>query len=616
MIEKAFWPPKRSKSLCCIMPKINAPDFRIMKRSFHLIWTFDKRRFLASGAIVLVSGLFTLANTYFLKKAIGGLAEVASGQYIESFYYLLYAFGSAMGLALVAMYSGHLYELFGFRFRSHIEDKINDHLLKLNMALMEDPKTFDTLVRARYAGGEKVNAVFHNSVKLISELLNLCIFSAFMISVSPWVLFLFLIVNVPMVLTRMHFSRKMIELEQEQTPLKRRSEYLSGLSVDQNVQKEIKTFLTGNYFLDIYKNIRLQLFSQTFQLNRQRRKVELIGSLFRNIGWFSAVGMMLWLVTNNRIRFTDLAYLFTLLPQIFRMTFQMTMSIHSLYSNTLYARHVFDLLELQPQIRQAHNPIPISQIKDHTIQFHQVRFRYPGQEKVVLKGINLQLVPGKIVAIVGLNGSGKTTVIKLLSQLYLPQSGSITMGGIDIRQLDATEYLGQFSIIFQDFARYHFSVADNIRLGDISRNGEMTNIIQAGVESGADDFIRSLPNQYETITGRRFDEGTDLSGGQWQKIAIARALYRPSKYIVMDEPTSALDAAAEKAFFESFKDTIGDRGALLISHKLSAVKYADYVYVLEQGQIIEEGTHEELIRKEGQYAWLFDAQSSAYTTNI
>lgn len=598
------------------MPKINAPDFRIMKRAFHLIWTFDKRRFVSSGAIVLVSGLFTLANTFFLKKAIGGLAAVASGQNNESYYYLILAFAAAMGLALVATYSGYLFELFGFRFRSHVEDKINDHLLKLNMALMEDPKTFDTLVRARFAGGEKVNAVFHNSVKLISELLNLCIFSAFMISVSPWVLFLFLIVNVPMVITRMHFSRKMIELEQEQTPLKRRSEYLSGLSVDQHVQKEVKTFLTGNYFLDRYKDIRLQLFSQTFQLNRQRRKVELIGSLFRNIGWFSAVAMMLWLVMNNRIRFTDLAYLFTLLPQIFRMTFQMTMSIHSLYSNTLYARHVFDLLDLQPQIRPVSNPVPLSQITDHTLKFNQVRFRYPGQEKLVLKGINLQLKPGKIVAIVGLNGSGKTTVIKLLSQLYLPESGSITMGEVDIRQLDPTAYLSQFSIIFQDFARYHFSVADNIRLGDINRNGEMTDIVRAGIESGADSFIRSLPKEYDTLTGRRFDEGTDLSGGQWQKIAIARALYRPSKYIVMDEPTSALDAAAEKAFFESFKDTIGDRGALLISHKLSAVKYADYVYVLEQGEIIEEGTHEDLIRKEGQYAWLFDAQSSAYTTNI
>lgn len=598
------------------MSKFNTPDFHILKQSFQLIWQFDKRRFVTSGVIVLVSGLFTLANTYFLKKAISGLYAAASGQFNESFFYLLLAFGAAMGLAMVANYSGHLFELFGFRFRSHIEDKINDHLLKLNMALMEDPKTFDSLVRARYAGGEKVNAVFHNSVSLISEFLNFCIFSAFMISVSPWVLILFLIVNVPMVLTRMHFSRKMIELEQEQTPLKRRSEYFSGLSVDQHVQKEVKTFLTGNYFLDLYKELRLQLFSQTFQLNTKRRKVELIGSSFRNIGWFSAVGMMLWLVMNNRIQFTDLAYLFTLLPQIFRMTFQMTMSIHSLHSNTLYARHVFDLLDLQPQIRPVKNPIPLKQITDHTIEFHQVTFRYPGQEKLVLKGINLRLEPGKIVAIVGLNGSGKTTVIKLLSQLYLPESGSITLGGIDIRQLDPKEYLSHFSIIFQDFARYHFSVADNIRLGDINRNGDINDIIRAGVESGADDFIRSLPNQYDTLTGRRFDEGTDLSGGQWQKIAIARALYRPSKYIVMDEPTSALDAAAEKAFFEGFKDTIGNRGALLISHKLSAVKYADYVYVLEQGQIIEEGTHEELIRKEGQYAWLFDAQSSAYTSTI
>ena len=581
-----------------------------------MIWKFDKRRFIISGAIVLVAGLFTLANTYFLKKAISGLGSVAQDQNNESFFYLFLAFGAAIAIALVTNYSGHLVELFSFRFRSLVEDKINDHLLKLNMALMEDPKTFDTLVRARYAGGDKVNSVFSHSVNLTSDLLNLSIFSAFMITVSPLVLILFLVVNVPMVLTRMYFSRKMIELEQEQTPLKRRSEYFSGLSVDQHVQKEVKTFLTGHYFLDLYKDIRLQLFSQTFQLNQKRRKVELIGSLFRNIGWFSAVGMMLWLVMHNRIQFTDLAYLFTLLPQIFRMTFQMTMNIHSLHSNTLYARYVFDLLDLKPQIRPVKNPIPIKQLSNYTIKFNQVTFRYPGQEKLVLKGINLRLEPGKIVAIVGLNGSGKTTVIKLLSQLYLPESGSITLGGVNIQQLDPAEYLAHFSIIFQDFARYHFSVADNIRLGDITRNGDMNDIIRAGVESGADEFVRSLPNEYDTLTGRRFEEGTDLSGGQWQKIAIARALYRPSKFIVMDEPTSALDAAAEKAFFESFKDTIGNRGALLISHKLSAVKYADYVYVLEQGEIIEEGTHEDLIRKKGQYAWLFDAQSSAYTTNI
>lgn len=581
------------------------PDLQVLKRSFQLIWRFDKRRVLLSTVSIIMGGLMTLAATYFLKKAISGLSASGLPQDI-SLWYLGLAFVSSLGIVTISTFSAHLYEVMGFRFRSFIEDDINHACVRMPMALLEDPKTYDTLIRARYAGGEKVDAVFRSAVLCLSELLNLCIFTAFMISVNVWVLILLFVVNIPIALSRMHFSKKAILLEQQQTPWKRRSDYLTGLSVDQYVLKEIKTYQTGTYFIRQYNQIRDMLFRQNLALNSIRRKIEWVGNILRNIGWFAAVGTMLWLVKNGKIHFAEMAYLFTLLPQIFRMINSVSNHFHSTYSNTLYAQHVFDLLDLKPETEDRVLEIKLSELNDQSIVFRDVCFRYPGQTQDVLKQVNLKLEPGKIVALVGINGSGKTTVIKLLAQLYHPHSGRITMGGADIRHLPINDYLQQFSIIFQDFARYHFSVADNIRLGDIDREKDKAEIMRAGQQAGIHPFIESLEEGYDTLTGRRFDEGIDLSGGQWQKIAIARALYRPSTFIVMDEPTSALDAAAEKTFFEEFKATIGNRGALLISHKLSAVKYADYVYVLDNGSIVEEGIHEDLINKQGQYAWLFD----------
>ncbi|HEX4850398.1 MAG TPA: ABC transporter ATP-binding protein, partial [Puia sp.] len=252
-------------------------------------------------------------------------------------------------------------------------------------------------------------------------------------------------------------------------------------------------------------------------------------------------------------------------------------------------------------------PVPGGSIN---ISICNLNFTYPHADKPVLRNINMKIPAGKIISIVGLNGAGKTTLIKLLSRLYDPTSGAIVLNDVDIKRLNPSEYRKQISIVFQDFGRYNFSAEDNIRFGNIDGALDEPAIIDAAQRSGADDYIRTFPERYQTMMGRLFEDGHEVSMGQWQKLAIARALYSPAKLIIFDEATSALDAIAEREFFQSFRERINDRAALIISHRASAVAHADYIYVLSNGEIKQSGTHEELMNTRGEYALLFGKESS------
>jgi ATP-binding cassette subfamily B protein len=286
--------------------------------------------------------------------------------------------------------------------------------------------------------------------------------------------------------------------------------------------------------------------------------------------------------------------------------------INQLYENGLFMSNLFAFLSLEPQMVAASQALPAPSKFRHGIEFRNVSFRYMGQETWALRNINLTIRPGEKIALVGLNGAGKTTLIKLLTRLYDPTEGQILVDGVDLRDYDLNSWRNQIGVIFQDFVRYHLSAGENIGLGQVEALGDLPRIAGAAAKSGADEIIARLPEGYETTLGRWFWRGRELSGGEWQKMALARAFMRDCELLVLDEPTAALDAENELRIFQQFRALIADKTAILISHRFSTVRMADRIFVIENGEIAEQGSHAELLAQGGTYARLFTLQAESY----
>ncbi len=291
---------------------------------------------------------------------------------------------------------------------------------------------------------------------------------------------------------------------------------------------------------------------------------------------------------------------------------QMLTSLASLYEDNLFLNNFHELLELKPKLAEPSKPVPVPRPIQEGIFFDQVSFQYPAGQGLVLEEVTLHLEPGKVVALVGENGAGKTTLIKLLCRLYDPLKGTITMDGIDLRQFDLTALRREFSVILQDFMHYNLTARENIWLGDIKLNSHDEKIITAARRTGADQVIQKLPRGYDTVLGHRFENEGELSIGEWQKVALARAFLREAQVVILDEPTSWMDALAEYEVFQSLRQLLAGRILVLISHRFSTVKLADYIYLLAAGRIIEQGTHDQLVQLGGKYAQLFELQAQSY----
>jgi ATP-binding cassette subfamily B protein len=283
-----------------------------------------------------------------------------------------------------------------------------------------------------------------------------------------------------------------------------------------------------------------------------------------------------------------------------------------LYEDNLFLSNFYRFLDLAPAVKSPPHPAPVPKKALQGLAFHKVSFTYPGSCHEVLSEIDLTLAPGQVIALVGENGSGKTTLVKLLSRLYDPAAGKITLDGCDLRDFDLTAWRREISVIFQDYVRYYLTARDNIGFGNVESRPSMERIVAAARLSGADALISSMPQGYDTVLGHQFNKGEELSTGQWQKIALARSFLRDAHILVLDEPTCSLDPLAEEELFRQFRTMIAGRSAILISHRFTTVQLADYIYVLEQGKITEQGTHDRLIGRGGKYARLFDLQAQHY----
>jgi ATP-binding cassette subfamily B protein len=585
-----------------------------VRRTLQLIWSIAKGWTILAVFVIVLETVLMIASLYSLKLLVDIVTKTTLvGQAKRDIIITYTLIAAAIGILyyVVRAISAYISEIQAARVSEMMDDKIHDIAANLELSFYESPEYFDILKRAKEAGSYRPNLVIMSMLDTTKNLLSLFGASAMLISISWALLPMLVLFVVPTLLVKIYFSGKQNALWVKNTATERKTSYLSTLITSDTTAKEVRSYHLGNYFKDQYFKIRMSLLAERLKISYNRTVGEAVATVVANLGFFTCVGYIMLKAAQGEAYMGNVTLFLFIFPQVFNLLQGIAGGISTIYQNNIYVDSIFELFSLKNEDADevGVKEIPIEAIDNIALQ--NVNFTYAGTDKPVLKDINLSLPSGKIIAVVGLNGAGKTTLIKLLCRLYDPTSGAITMAGHNIRDFSRKDYRKQISVVFQDFCKYNFSAGDNIRFGDIDRaEHKLEDVVAAAQHSGAHAYIKDFEKQYDTMMGRIFEDGHEISIGQWQKLATARAFYSNSRFLILDEATSALDAVAEKELFDSFRQHIGNRAALIISHRHSAVKHADYIYVLSNGRITQQGTDAELLAMEGDYSKLFKKQKA------
>ncbi|MCA0270349.1 MAG: ABC transporter ATP-binding protein/permease [Bacteroidetes bacterium] len=502
--------------------------------------------------------------------------------------------------------------LLGDLFTNATSVKLMAHAATLDLEHFEDPELQDNLERARRQTTGRMTLV-STLFEQAQDVLTVASLAAGLVVLAPWLILLLAVALIPAFLGEAHFNAQGYSLTRAWTPERRQLDYLRQVGASAETAKEVKVFGLNAYLTERYRVLADAFYAANRGLAIRRAAWGgLLGAL-GSLGYFAAYGWIAVETARGRFSIGDLTFLAGSFARLRGLLEGLLSRFSSVASQALYLDDLFAFFEIQPSITSPDNPRPFPVPMQTGFVFENVGFKYPGPgEKWAVRGLSFELHAGEVIALVGENGAGKTTLVKLLARLYDPDEGRILLDGHDLREYDLDDLRSHIGVIFQDFVRYHFTARDNIAVGRIEARDDLPRIEQAAELGLADAVIESLPLGYDQVLGKRFREGVDLSGGQWQKIAIARAYMRDADVLILDEPTSALDARAEYEVFVRFKRLIEGRTAVLISHRFSTVRMADRILVLDQGRVIESGSHEALMAQKGRYAELFDLQAAGY----
>ncbi|HXU20716.1 MAG TPA: ABC transporter ATP-binding protein [Verrucomicrobiae bacterium] len=497
------------------------------------------------------------------------------------------------------------------KFTKNISTLTMEHASRLDLIRYEDPLFYDKMERARVQGTDRV-VLIQMTGRLVQEFITTISFASAIVFFSPW-LFVFLIVCVvPAFLGETHFAFLGYSLNFEQTPAKRQMEYLRILGGSRESAKELKLFGLGPFLVQRYKGLSDKLHLQNVGLAKRKLLFGTLLTCLGTLGYYGAYGYVIYLATTGSLTIGKLTMLAGAIAGASTNIQSLFTTFSGIADQSLFLTDLVEFFAVKPKILSKPGallaPRPICQ----GIEFRNVSFSYPGNRRRVLSNINMRLDPGERIALVGANGQGKTTVVKLLTRLYDPTEGQILLDGIDLREYDLDDLWREIGVIFQDFMHYEMTASENIAVGRIEEANNPFRIRAAAMKSFAENVIHKLPKGYDQLLGCRFEGGVELSGGEWQKIALARAHLRDAQLLILDEPTAALDAHSEHEVFKRFADLTSGKMSLLISHRMSTVRMADRILVMENGGIAEQGPHEQLVKHGGLYAEMFELQAASY----
>ncbi len=562
----------------------------------------------------VVAALLPIGLTYIAKLIIDIVANSLRGHtpVPERLWWLvLLEFGLAVASSIVTRMIDYSDSLLANKYTRHVSIEVMKHASELDVIAYEDPIFYDRLERARVQAMDRL-VMIQSIGRLQLQAITAIAYSVAVMFYSPWLMLLLIAAVLPAFLGETHFAFLGYAKNFRQTPIKRQLDYLRQAGATKEAAKELKLFNLAGFFTQRFARLSDIIYEQDVALAKKRLAIGSILSFVSTGGYYGAYAYVIWRTVAGRLTIGTFYFLITAIMQASSNIQQVFSTLSGIADQALFLTDLLAFFEMKPTIRSKPNALPAPRPIRQGFEFRDVSFHYPGNDRMVIDRLNFHLHPGERVALIGENGQGKTTIVKLITRLYDPTGGQILLDGVDLRDYDLEDLYREIGVIFQDFMRYEMTARENIAVGKIEEIEDLPAIKNAAEKSLADEVIARLPARLEQMLGRRFEGGVDLSGGEWQKLALARAYLRDSQLLILDEPTAALDARSEYQVFQRFAELTAGKMALFISHRFSTVRMADRIVVLESGRIVEEGTHEKLTRVGGRYAEMFELQAASY----
>lgn len=586
--------------------------------ALRFVWRSAPGWTIANAVLVLVQGPLPLLSLYLMKLTIDTVtdnlaAADTAGAFREAAVFVLLMGVVSLASSLIGQLAGLIQQAQSLTVTDYMHEIIHAKSIAVDLEYYENPDYYDTLQRAQREATYRPLRIVRGLLQLGQSATSLTAIGALLLSFH-WVIALVLLLTVaPGFIISLRYSGKMYRWQREHTQVEREASYLNWLLTGNRHAKEIRLFDLGTLFMERFRKLRVTLRQEQLRLITRQAIESVLAQIITTIAVYGSYAFIVYRTIEGQASLGDLVIYYQAFQRGQGYLRQILSSLAGLYEDNLFLADLYEFLELEPRIVQPTDPQPVPQPIQRGVTLQHVSFRYPTGTRPVLEDISLTIRPGEKIALVGENGSGKTTLIKLLCRLYDPTSGTITVDGIDLRQFDILALRGAISVILQDYAHYNLTAQDNIWFGNAAHPPDQARIAAAAQHAGADSVIAGLKNGYQTVLGKLFQEGEELSIGEWQKVALSRAFLRESQIIILDEPTSSMDARAEYEVFERLNELAAGRTVILISHRFSTVRMADRIYVLANGRIAESGSHDELMALGGTYAHLFTTQARYYT---